>query len=134
MTHGSWSAYCKGCRCDPCRAAGRDYSRQAGQRWRDRNRQQYRDYIALYQRTHPEYRQRRRARKAGCETEPYRRADIFVRDEGRCHICTELVDPALWDLDHIVPIVHGGADAPWNVAVSHPRCNRQKGSRLDKPA
>lgn len=77
----------------------------------------------------------RRARLALAVAVPYSRTEIFRRDRGICHLCLEPVSPARWHLDHIVPIARGGADAPWNVAVSHPYCNRQKGARLlDKPA
>lgn len=34
-------------------------------------------------------------------------------------------------LEHIVPRTHGGTEAPENLAVACPRCNHQKGYRLD---
>jgi 5-methylcytosine-specific restriction endonuclease McrA len=114
-----------GCRCGPCTVAKREYLRSQ----RARSHEGYNAYMAKYLREHPEVRHIRRARKAGVAHLPYKRADIFERDEGVCHICSETVDPEQWDLDHVVPISRGGGDTPENVAVSHPSCNRSKGAR-----
>ena len=73
--------------------------------------------------------EQRRAARYGAESVPVDRRDIWTRDRGICHLCGTKADPSAWDLDHIVPLSHGGHHAPANVAVSHPRCNRSKGDR-----
>lgn len=79
---------------------------------------------------------RRRAKKRGCHCEPIERAAIFDRDGWRCHICGRKINRRLHNshpmgptLDHIVPIDDGGADAAWNLAPAHRRCNSRKGTR-----
>ena len=81
-------------------------------------------------------RSRRRARKRQVEHQEYRRADIFVRDNWRCHLCGKKINPRLEPnhlmgatLDHIVPLARGGADASHNVAPAHRLCNSIKSDR-----
>lgn len=148
VEHGTRSKYTnEGCRCGPCKAAGSAYLRQ----WRARNSEKVvayraglkdRDQIPHGKPTAytnygcrcPEcwaafqpYCRRRRARMRGGESAPYRRDDIFTRDRGQCHICQKSVSKVDWHLDHLIPISAGGADAEWNVAVSHPACNIRRG-------
>lgn len=68
---------------------------------------------------------RRRARKKAGVVERYTRLAIYERDGGVCGICREPVGER-WEIDHIIPIARGGADAPSNVQIAHPRCNRKK--------
>ena len=86
-----------------------------------------------YQRAHPDktadIAQRHRARKRKAAIENVRRAVVFARDGGRCHICHKKVNPKRWHLDHIIPLSKGGAHSYQNVAVSHPTCNQQKNDR-----
>jgi len=70
---------------------------------------------------------RRRARRNANSVEPYSRAAIFKRDGGICHICRKPVGQD-YHIDHLIPLSRGGADAPWNVAVAHRRCNFQRGA------
>lgn len=75
---------------------------------------------------------KRRELLANAEREPYTREEIIQRDSERiggelvciCQICNE----PIWDLkelhiDHIIPIIEGGADAPHNVRAAHKKCN-----------
>lgn len=78
-----------------------------------------------------------RRRRAGAGAEPYADRVIFERDGWTCHLCREPVDPSLprrepmgASIDHVIPLSLGGADAPWNVACAHNRCNRLKAARL----
>lgn len=71
---------------------------------------------------------RRRARQHAVGTERIYRAQVWERDNGRCHICGRTADPKNWHLDHIVPISRGGEHSYRNVAVSHPSCNLRKGA------
>lgn len=70
---------------------------------------------------------RRRARKQGNGIEPYARAEIIARDRSRCHFCGKKCAPADIHIDHLVPIIQGGPDAPHNVAVSCADCNLASG-------
>lgn len=81
---------------------------------------------------------RRRALKRGAATgEPVIFEEIAERDDWKCHICGDLVDrDAHWpdplspSLDHVVPLVAGGAHDPSNVSLAHLSCNVAKGARL----
>lgn len=58
-----------------------------------------------------------------------------ARDEDRLvrlplHICRVPADPCDWHLDHVVPLAGGGEHSYANTAVSHPICNRKKGSKV----
>jgi len=78
---------------------------------------------------------RRRQRMKQQAAEPYERWEIFQRDTDengvlRCQICgTEITRVRDAHLDHIVPIAHGGVDAPDNVRTTCTDCNlnRPKG-------
>jgi 5-methylcytosine-specific restriction endonuclease McrA len=71
------------------------------------------------------------------KSDRYSDREIFVRDGWVCHICGEAVDPLVdrrrmdgATIDHIIPLVLGGADTPENVATAHNRCNRRKGQHI----
>jgi 5-methylcytosine-specific restriction endonuclease McrA len=86
---------------------------------------------AYYARNPEQYKEaakRRRRAKRAARTEPYRDADIFLRDAGICQICLEPVtsDPTI---DHIIPLSKGGFDCPANVQLAHRSCNSRKGGR-----
>lgn len=81
------------------------------------NRDKFRDLAA-----------RRRARERNAPVvERIYRAKVWERDGGICHICGLPADPALWHLEHIIPLARGGEHSYRNVAVSHPICNAHKG-------
>ena len=78
----------------------------------------------------------RRARKRGAHHVPYRRIDIFIRDDWRCHICgkrtrrdVRAVHALAPTIDHLVPLSKGGPDSPENVACAHFVCNAVKSDR-----
>ncbi|WP_366942314.1 HNH endonuclease signature motif containing protein [Amycolatopsis sp.] len=82
---------------------------------------------------------RRRAREHRAEAESYSRYAIFVRDDWRCHICrlkvvrSAVVPHAMAPtIDHLLPLVAGGADSPANVATAHFLCNSIKGDRAGR--
>lgn len=64
----------------------------------------------------------------------YRPADIFERDGYRCHLCGKRVSakavphPYAPTIDHLIPLVDGGQDAPDNVATAHFICNSRRGA------
>jgi 5-methylcytosine-specific restriction endonuclease McrA len=41
--------------------------------------------------------------------------------------------PHSLEIDHVVPVAHGGGEASYNLAPAHRRCNRQKGKGDRKP-
>jgi 5-methylcytosine-specific restriction endonuclease McrA len=77
------------------------------------------------------YKGRRRARKAGTQTEPVDLTQILARDGMVCHICSDVIE-SMADLhfDHIVPLSKGGPHTAENIAPSHAQCNMHKGARL----
>jgi 5-methylcytosine-specific restriction endonuclease McrA len=71
----------------------------------------------------------RRARKRGAPlVERINRDYVYDRDGGRCHICLRAVDRNKFDLDHLVPLAHGGEHTHANLRVAHPFCNRSMGA------
>ena len=76
---------------------------------------------------------RRKARKLQNACIPYKRLDIYERDQWICGICGKFVDIALKhphpmsaSIDHIIPLAKGGGDAPDNVQLAHLICNSRK--------
>lgn len=91
---------------------------------------------------HAEWRSdaRRRALKAGAETEPYTRDEIAERDGYTCQLCGGHVDmelkwpdPGFPSIDHIIPLSRGGSDLKTNVQLAHLRCNIAKGAGGQAP-
>jgi 5-methylcytosine-specific restriction endonuclease McrA len=83
-----------------------------------------------------EAQRRRRARVREVLTVPYNDLDIFERDGWTCQLCGSVIDRTLTrtdrmgpNIDHIVPILHGGPDTPDNVQAAHRSCNSRKGAR-----
>lgn len=79
---------------------------------------------------------RRRARE-GVEFEPVDRLTVFERDGWVCQLCTAPVgktishpDPLSPSLDHVVPLVAGGAHTYANTQLAHLICNVRKGGAL----
>lgn len=61
---------------------------------------------------------------------------LGARDGWRCHLCLRRVDPGLKaphpksrSFDHLIPVSHGGTDAPENLRLAHLRCNVSRGNR-----
>jgi 5-methylcytosine-specific restriction endonuclease McrA len=84
-------------------------------------------------RAHPERRQqekrRRRAQVRGAFVADISLDQLYVRDRGLCGICHLPVPRSEASVDHIVPLVRGGAHAPWNVQLAHRLCNSRKGAK-----
>lgn len=80
---------------------------------------------------------RRRTLRMGSEHEPYRAADVFLRDGWVCQLCEEPIDKAAAPkspmspcLDHVLPLSMRGRDAFDNVQAAHWFCNSRKGNRV----
>lgn len=68
---------------------------------------------------------RRRARKRQNGTVPYREEDVFAASDYLCVYCGAPAE----EVDHLIPIALGGADAPWNVVATCIACNRGPGGK-----
>lgn len=149
-TCGTEASYYKGgCRCEPCREAGR----RARKRWRDRASKtpfdemthgdvttyinykcrcsDCRDAWAAYRRD--SNRERRHKTRSG---RPYTAMEVFERDGWKCQICGKSIPrsrkyphPDSASVDHILPLSFGGLDCATNVQASHFLCNVTKGNR-----
>lgn len=82
------------------------------------------------------YRQRRRSRLRGVQTDGVDLAEIYYRDKGICQHCKKHVDlrwnfphPRSASHDHIVPLHGGGSDTLENSQLAHLLCNTSKGAR-----
>ena len=65
------------------------------------------------------------------------RNKVYLRDEGICQICKDLVhlsikypDPKSASLDHIIPVSKGGTHSLKNLQLAHLDCNIKKGNNL----
>jgi 5-methylcytosine-specific restriction endonuclease McrA len=115
----------------------RDKRRERDRVWRQRNPETYKSSIAVAKAANPDlYRmlQRkssavRRSRRRGSPVEPVSLKRIFDRDGMRCHLCTDFIDLSEASVDHLIPVVRGGAFAEWNLMVAHLVCNRRRGTK-----
>ena len=94
-------------------------------------------YAKNYRKANPEkarlHSRKRRALKLGNGHETYTEGYIFERDGWICGICGRKInkrlkypDPYSKSIDHIIPVIRGGADAPINIQAAHLRCNMSK--------
>lgn len=79
----------------------------------------------------------RRALKAAVSIESFTEKDVLDAYGSSCHICGDLIDLSLprtsshgLHLDHVVPLVRGGAHTIENVKPAHAKCNLSKGSKI----
>lgn len=56
---------------------------------------------------------------------------LLHRSGYRCEYCRRTLNDELAEKDHIIPIRWGGVDEEWNLAISCPRCNRNKGDHIE---
>ena len=57
------------------------------------------------------------------------RIDIFIRQDGKCALCGEELQPS-WHADHIMPYSKGGWTVAENGQALCPECNLKKGDRI----
>jgi 5-methylcytosine-specific restriction endonuclease McrA len=128
--------------CKPCQAMKTAASRQRpGWVRSPRDCQQARQYSRSWRAANPEKVRANhdayKARKAGAMVEDFTRKEILDRDGWKCHICSTDIDPQLpyphplsASLDHVVPLIRGGAHSRANVAAAHFTCNSSKRDRV----
>lgn len=90
-------------------------------RWRENHPSEYR-------RHHRRTEAVRRARKRNAFVEVVDPLKVFERDGGICGICSTLVDPKDFHIDHIQPLAKGGEHSYENSQLAHPICNSKKGA------
>lgn len=54
---------------------------------------------------------------------------LWIRQCGKCYLCHQPIEDKR-ELDHIFPIKRGGRHAIGNLAWTHPKCNRNKHTKL----
>lgn len=100
-------------------------------------------YASEWARLNPErkraHNSARRARRIGASVagDIFTRLDILNRDMWRCHICGGTIpedatypSPEYGTVDHVIPLIHGGAHSSENVKAAHSLCNSKKGDSL----
>jgi hypothetical protein len=120
VKHGMTRTYDRGCRCRACT----DAVSAAALRIKHK---QVAAGIPL------DVSHRARARRYGVQHQNINKSRVYERDDWRCGICGDHVDPeAKWpaamspSLDHIVPLAAGGSHMYENVQCAHLRCNLLK--------
>lgn len=71
---------------------------------------------------------KRRAHKKAAPVERVSIRRVYERDGMRCHLCGGHIGRADRSLDHLIPVVRGGAHAEWNLAAAHLLCNKRRGT------
>lgn len=56
--------------------------------------------------------------------------DLLREQDGRCALCLKDMTLDNYEVDHIVPLVHGGGNHRANIQLAHPECNRSKGAEV----
>jgi 5-methylcytosine-specific restriction endonuclease McrA len=57
---------------------------------------------------------------------------LMVQQNGQCKLCGVMII-LKFHIDHIVPLVAGGSNWPFNLQLLCPTCNMKKGSRVALP-
>ena len=124
------------------RAENRERIAEKHRLYHEANRDRKNEYFKQWRKDNPvlakAQRTRRRARQLEAATEDHcYDLEVYIRDGGQCHLCGHPVSwnmppfhDASFNLEHVVPYVHGGKHHLDNVACSHQQCNFRKGTRL----
>ena len=118
--------------------ANKEKIREHKKKWYQANKEKRKIYAKAYLQANPEIfvinKRKRRALKINTYHEKYTDTYIFERDGWICGICGRKINkrlkhpnPLSKSIDHIVPLIKGGVDAPVNVQAAHLRCNLGKG-------
>ncbi len=118
--------------------ANREKAAEYSRKWYQANREKAAEHARKWREANPEkaaeYSRRRRARKAGVESDGHTTADQhdYWRSKGidpeTCYYCNRPVEN--WETsegDHVIPIVKGGPDTVENIV---PCCPKVRGSKV----
>lgn len=117
------------------RERNRDELKRRQAEWRERNREQLRE---TYYRDYHDNPDRARVGKAvrrarelavGGSFSAQDVRDMYSGQRGRCWWCGKPVGRA-YHVDHRIPLARGGSNAPDNLCISCPKCNRVKGAKM----
>ena len=105
----------------------------------DKLAQYFRDYAAENKDKINAWGRSRHARVKGAERwEVVTREDVTDKYGWDCHICKDPIPkdvdrlhPLYLNLDHVIPLAHGGDHLLSNLRPSHASCNKQKSAKLD---
>ena len=105
----------------------------------DKLAQYFRDYAAENKDKINAWGRSRHARVKGAKKwEVVTREDVTDKYGWDCHICKDPIPkdvdrlhPLYLNLDHVVPLAHGGDHLLSNLRPSHASCNKQKSAKLD---
>lgn len=85
-----------------------------------------------------QYAHERRASINGVGSEDFLSIEIYERDGWRCGLCRRKIrqeltypHPLSASLDHVIPLVHGGAHSRSNCQAAHLRCNVIKKDKIE---
>lgn len=116
------------------RESNRDRHRELARAAYERNRGAYIARATAWDLAHPEERRertrRRRARIAGVAVARVDYAAILDAHGPFCHLCSESIEPADLQFDHVIPIARGGPHSADNIRPAHAVCNARKGTKL----
>ena len=105
------------------REAHGDQCRQVINEWRQQNPEKCREY-------HRNGNRRRESRLAEVSYEPIDERLLWELNDRTCYLCGKYIEFGSHHVDHIVPLLKGGATAYENLAVTHPGCNLRKSHKL----
>jgi len=100
------------------------------QRHRKRIRQYHKEYRQQFPAKEKAKVQRRRAREQGAPGQHSAKDihNIYSAQEGRCGYCGMPVGDR-YHVDHMIPLIRGGTNAPENLCIACPSCNLEKGDK-----
>lgn len=119
--------------------ANKDHANASSRAWTRNNPKKKRDLAARWKKENPhkltEYAIRRRARLLGAPLGDRKAHAAYLkwaRQAKRvpCYWCGENTNPKERHIDHIIPLVRGGADAVANLCVSCVTCNLTKHTKM----
>lgn len=73
---------------------------------------------------------KRRSQKLGAFVETVNRKVVFENYHGICYMCSVILDPNEWHLEHIIPLSRGGEHSYENTAASCKPCNQRKSNKI----
>lgn len=102
--------------------------------WQDLNRLKVQENVRTYGRANRliknQIEGKRRARIYNTRTGKVDYQEIFIRDNGICHLCKQVVTTKTLNFDHVLPLSKDGSHTTDNIKVAHAICNARKGAKV----